>query len=147
MPDRPSYRRYEARRLGGYGNTWRGLAYMLRQAFTASTFGGFWRYWNPLFSYYLLYVCYQPLSRRLPRGLALGLTFGLSGAVHDFAASLIKGQVVFLFVPIFMLWGGMVVVEEAIGWHLRSWPHGARVLYHASLIVGTVWGVIHLSGI
>ena len=54
---------------------------MLRRAFGAASFRGFWRHWNPLYGYVLRYYCYLPLRQVLPDSMSLVITFALSGFV------------------------------------------------------------------
>jgi hypothetical protein len=48
----------------------------------APSFAGFWRRWNPVWGYYLLYWCYRPARRVLPRAAAVLVTFAASGLAH-----------------------------------------------------------------
>lgn len=137
MSGRLTYRSYERRRLGDR----RGLAAvvrMSRRAFTAPSFGAFWRIWNPLFAYYLYRWCYAPFARSLPRSSAVILTFAVSGAIHDVFASLAVRGPYLLFTPVFAVFGGFVVIEERAGWSLRRWPRPLRVVFHGAVIAGCI---------
>lgn len=59
------------------------LQNMLRRSFGASSFAGFWQYWNPIWGYGLGKYVYSPLQRVLPMAIALITTFVISGALHD----------------------------------------------------------------
>jgi len=119
---------------------------MLRRSLSAPTFGGFWRYWNPLFSYYLYYRCYRPLVRFLPRAPSVVLTFAASGAVHDLFASLAVREPFVFCTPLFAVFGVYVVTEEGLGLKLEVAPAWLRAFYHLFLIVGTVWLAQRLRG-
>lgn len=136
MPPPITYRQYERRRLGNASGEWAGIVYMTGRAFGASTFAGFWRYWNPLFSYYLYFRCYRPLVRRLPRPAAVVLTFAASGAVHDLFASLAAMRLSLLCTSVFALFGLLVVLEERFSLNLDWAPPGVRALIHGSIIAG-----------
>lgn len=57
------------------------------RSFTAETFAGFWRAWNPVYGYVLRRWVYRPLARLFPRGVSVVLTFAFSGfAFHDVLA-------------------------------------------------------------
>jgi hypothetical protein len=86
---------------------------MLYRSFASSSFKRFWNYWNPIWGYYLGYLVFQPLKKRLPDAIALVVTFGISGAVHDLAVSLFLWRSTFIFTPWFTLMGAMVVVSTA----------------------------------
>ncbi len=112
---------------------------MCRQSFTSTTFAGFWRSWNPLFSYYLLYFCYAPLRKRVPRPLAQIAPFALSGSVHDLAATVARGEPYLVFTLSFIFFGLWTVVERGIGLRVTVFPASIRPAYHLMLIVGGYW--------
>jgi len=119
---------------------------MFRRSFSAPSFAGFWRYWNPMFSYYLYYWCYKPLTRVLPRSLAVTLTFAVSGAVHDFFASLVVGRFFLLFAPVFAAFGVLVVVEEWMGSDFLWAPFWLRASIHSVVVGGTVAAGVLIRG-
>jgi len=112
--------------------------YMLKRSLGASSFAGFWRAWNPLFSYYLSRWCYRPLARRLPRPVAVVSTFAVSGAIHDLAASLALLRVFLFFTPVFAALGVWVVLEEALDLNVAWAPVWLRALIHTGIIAGTL---------
>ena len=72
------------RRLGGADNDLALLRRMFARSFGAGSFARFWRYWNPVYSYFLDRFCYRPMRRLLPRPLAVVVTFACSGFfLHD----------------------------------------------------------------
>jgi len=72
------------------------LPTMLHRSFGAHSFRAFWRYWHPVYGYFLRYYCYLPLRRFLPDSLSLVLTFALSGfLLHDLVAWLAVGHRLF----------------------------------------------------
>lgn len=91
-----------------------------------------------MFSYHLYYRCYKPLARFLPRSLAVILTFAVSGAIHDLFASLVTADLFVLFVPVFVVFGLLVVVEEGIGSSFVGMPFWLRAATHSVVIAGTV---------
>ena len=111
---------------------------MLRRSLGASTFAGFWRAWNPLFSYYLTRWCYKPLARHFPRPVAVVSTFAASGAIHDLAASIALFRVYLLFTPAFAALGTWVIIEEAFDWNVAWAPVWLRGLIHTGLVAGTI---------
>ncbi len=132
----PGYRQYERKKLGYRPNIIAGLGYMIRQSFLAGNFSRFWQNWNPLFSYYLLYYCYRPLLKYLPRFITIITVFAISGAIHDLAASVIKQQAFVLFTPLFAFYGLLVVFENYFWPDDYSLPVFIRPLYHLFLIIG-----------
>jgi hypothetical protein len=103
---------------------------MLRRSFGASSFAGFWRFWNPIFGYALARYVHSPLLRVLPRPLAVIGTFAVCGAVHDLVTTLVRGSVAFFFTPWFALLGTGVVVGTAAGMDLSGRPWWLRATLH-----------------
>ncbi len=139
MFSKPTYREYERLRMGDSENQLKVIDTMLYRSFGSSTFAGFWRYWNPLFSYYLLYYCYKPFAKFLPRYFAVVCTFAVSGIIHDFFASLLIFRFYIFFFPLFAFWGLLVIVENALKLNLAWANYWIRVLMHATIIIGTVF--------
>lgn len=99
--------------LGSSGS----LRRMFGRSFNAASPREFWKYWNPIFGYYLGKHIYAPLKRVFPASLALIVTFLFSGLIHDVATILVKSSTRFLFTTWFLflglgvLWGGMLNVD------------------------------------
>ncbi|MCC2615895.1 acyltransferase [Aestuariibacter halophilus] len=109
--------------LGGKGS----LGNMLYRSLGASSFAGFWRYWNPIWGYYLGRYSYAPLRRWIPDAPALLLTFALSGAVHDLAVALLRGKWDLLFTLWFSIMASVVIVTEQLKLSSQGWPVAARM--------------------
>ncbi len=111
---------------------------MLERSLGAGSFVLFWRYWNPIWGYYLSRKVMKPLSRFLPVWLAILLTFAVSGALHDLAISLAKGQWTLLFTPWFFLMGVIILVSGrlAISYHAQPWL--IRATINSTLIAGSL---------
>jgi len=91
------------------------LSRNLRNAFGADSPKKFWKYWNPIWGYYLASYVYLPLKNYLPAGLAVFITFAVSGALHDLAIGLLgRGWQGFITLW-FLLMGLVVVVSGALG--------------------------------
>ena len=95
---------------------------MLHRSLGAPTLAGFWRHWNPIFSYGLGRYIYSPLKRFMPSALAVILTFVFCGALHDLVTMAVRGAPAFLFIPWFFLLGTGVVVAHALGLDLSNRP-------------------------
>jgi hypothetical protein len=140
-PSRLSLDAYVRYRLG---RTWREqLRNLLSRPLGASSFAGFWRYWNPVYGYVLLRYAYGPLRRWLPRPVAAWLTFGLCGFVlHDAVgwalAQRVRAPEMTL---LFAVWGGEAVIGEALGLDLASRPYAVRASVNvAQLALG--WWIV-----
>lgn len=114
--------------LGAAGS----LRNMLHRSLGAGTFAQFWRYWNPIFGYFLGRYVNAPLRCWLPAPASLVITFVACGALHDAVASAVGGRVVFLFTPWFFFMGMGVVISQAVrlNYSQHAWP--ARALINIS---------------
>jgi hypothetical protein len=131
---RPTLTAFIAERLGEEQDPGRLLSIMLARAFGAEDFRLFWRYWNPVYGYYLYYFCYRPLRRVFPRPLGVLLTFFASGFfLHDLPfgwwVRLIKtGRLPLPFVGIwFSLMGLETLLATALRLNLTGKPFALRV--------------------
>ncbi|MEW9796555.1 acyltransferase [Alteromonas sp. CYL-A6] len=134
MANKISLRQYVKRRNGvplGHNDSMRN---MLRRSLGATTFAGFWQYWNPIWSYYLTTRVFQPLKTVLPVPLAQLLTFIVSGAVHDIVISLVAGSAYIVFTPWFFLVGIAVLITNALRCSVSMLSINGRAMTHISLI-------------
>lgn len=123
------------------------LRAMLRRAFGAGSFAGFWRYWNPIFGYALGRYVHAPLRRVLPDGLALVLTFLVCGALHDGVSMLVSGRPAFLFTPWFLFLGGGVVLGDALRLDWRDRAFALRAGIHLAYLAACALGAYALRAI
>ena len=128
--------------LGGSGS----MRNMLYRSLGAATFAGFWRYWNPVWGYYLGRYVYSPLLKRLPRSGSVVMTFVMSGALHDAVASALLGRVIFTLTPWFFVMGMAVVIGQANGFNYSRFGWPVRALINTSQ-VALSYALISVSGI
>jgi hypothetical protein len=133
----PTREEFVRRRLGP-GNDLERLKRMFRRSFGAGSFGGFWRYWNPVYSYYLDVFTYRPLCKVFPRPLAVVATFACSGfLLHDLPfwwgiAALRTRSIPVPFVALwFALMAVLALVEARLGLQHAALPFRARVAINA----------------
>jgi hypothetical protein len=132
---RPTLAEYLRVRLGREGGVAAWFNFFVRP-FGAPSFAGFWRRWNPVYGYFLYYDAFRPLSRFLPRGLAVLATFAACGLVlHDLPAWVVVGRVL----PpggtlVFVLFGLGAVLGEALGMDLSRRPVPARAAVNAAYL-------------
>ncbi|MBL4659579.1 MAG: hypothetical protein JKY19_04425 [Alcanivoracaceae bacterium] len=105
------------------------LRNMLYRSLGAATFAEFWRYWNPVWGYGLGKYIFTPLKRIFPTIIALIMTFVFSGLLHDLAIIIVKGSVVIIFAPWFLLLGIGVVLGQELGINFssKSWLFRASI--------------------
>jgi len=90
------------------------LRNMMIRSLGAGNFSTFWKYWNPIWSYYLGKYVFKPLKIILPPALSLILTFVFCGFLHDVVIMMIRWNFSLLFTPWFLIMGLWVVISELI---------------------------------
>jgi hypothetical protein len=109
---------------------------MFVRSFGAKSFAAFWRYWNPVYHYYLYYWCYRPLRSFLPRPVALALTFAACGfLLHDLP------HLPFTGVPLITIWFSLLAVGVVAGELLRM------DLSRRRFTVRVMVNVVYLAGL
>ena len=96
--------------LGSKGS----LVKNLKNSFGAESNAKFWKYWNPIWSYYLGKFVFKPLKYFLPTSLSLILTFCICGLLHDFVIMLYRWELTLLFTPWFLIMGLWVVISDFV---------------------------------
>lgn len=107
-----SLKNYVKKRNGvplGHPNS---LANMLKRSLGANSFDLFWMHWNPIWNYYLIKYIYKPLESMSHRYLAIILTFGFSGFIHDLVSLIIYRKPAFFFSLWFLVMGVIVVISK-----------------------------------
>ena len=132
---KPTLRAFVTRRLAHPRGPWQAAQRMLALSFGAGSFAAFWRYWNPVYHCYLYYWCYCPLTRFLPRPVAVLFTFAVCGLLlHDLL------HLPFTGVPIITVWfvllAAGVVAGECLGMDLSHRSLALRALVNAIYLVG-----------
>lgn len=110
------------------------MSNMLKRSLGASSFYQFWRYWNPIWGYYLAGYVMKPLCRIMPMSLAVILTFVVSGALHDLAIMIVKWRLTFLFTPWFFLMSLVVLVTKHFAISYQQFHWLIRALINLGLI-------------
>jgi hypothetical protein len=136
---RPGFHAYLRRRLGDpLRQPDRFLYNFLFRPLCARSLSDFWRYWNPVYGYLLLFFVYPSLRRYLPRRAALYGSFLVSGFfLHDLAfnlpADLSRGR---LGIPevtlLFAIYGALTLISEALRIDLSKRPAWLRVAANLS---------------
>ena len=120
---------------------------MLYRALGAGSFAEFWRYWNPIWGYYLARNVMRPLRAYCSVPIATVVTFVVSGALHDFAVMLIKWRVSVFFSCWFSVMGLVVIGTEFAGFQYqhRPWLQRAFInLFFVFLPLLLVLSLIHI---
>lgn len=93
-----------------------GASYSLRnmmfRSFGAGKFSKFWKYWNPIWSYYLGKYIFKPLKIIFPASLSLLITFAFSGFLHDLVIMLLRWEFALLLTPWFLFMGSCVIIGD-----------------------------------
>ena len=127
----------------GHGARRRWFNFFIRP-FGARSFAEFWRLWNPVYGYFLVYFVYRPASRRMPRPVAVMLTFVACGLVlHDLPAWLFTRRILPPGATIaFTFFGIGVVVTEALRMNLARWPVLVRAAVNLTYLAGSVGAML-----
>lgn len=138
MSNTVSLSRYVKKRNGVALGAAGSMSNMLKRSVGAGSFYLFWRYWNPIWGYYLARYIMKPLSKLIPISLATFITFSVSGGLHDLAVSLVKWRFTFFFTPWFALMSLAVlaVKEYDISYYGLHW--GIRGLLNLSFVGTTL---------
>lgn len=123
--------------LGAKGS----MSNMLKRSLGASSFYLFWRYWNPIWSYYLSRYVMKPVSSFLPQWCAVIVTFAISGALHDLAVMLIKWKLLCFFTPWFSLMGVCVLLSLKLNLSFSQFSMPVRAFINFLYI----WGSFYLT--
>jgi hypothetical protein len=125
MRRRMTLSQYVLRRNGVPLGARRSFRNMVYRSFGAESFAVFWKYWNPIWGYYLGRYVYSPIKKVVPTSLAVIGTFVVSGAIQDVVISAVTGSIYVLFTPWFLLLG--IGSQIPINVARRSWWHRATV--------------------
>lgn len=138
MPKSLTLRQYVRRRNGvplGHRDSMRN---MLARSFGAGTLAGFWRHWNPIWSYGLGRFVFAPLHRLLPFNIALVGTFAVSGLIHDAVIMMLRGEPMLLFAPWFTIVACGIVAGTLPGWDFSQLRWSLRAAIHACWLAVTL---------
>jgi D-alanyl-lipoteichoic acid acyltransferase DltB (MBOAT superfamily) len=132
-------------RLGNRGGRIAWFNFFIKP-FGASSFAQFWRLWNPVYGYYLYYYSYRPLSRVVPRPLAMLATFVVCGFVlHDLPAWASSRKVLPPGATIaFAMFGLGAVLSERFQMNLSAWPVPARAAINVAYLAVCVGAMLLL---
>jgi len=128
----PGFHVFISRRLGDPRHPVRFLRNFFLGPLCSRSFGEFWRLWNPIFGYVLIFFIYRPLRRRMPRPVALYLTFLASGfLLHDLpfnlSADLYRGRLELPAVTLlFAVFGALALLSEGLRIDLSRFPPWTR---------------------
>ncbi len=126
---------YLTRRFGNRQGVLNGIKYMITTAFYAPSFRVFWQLWNPLWSYFLTYYLYKPLRQITTQYLAIILTFGASGFLHDCIGMIFLRKFSLPITLFFLHIGIAVVFEQKAIIKFYNISKGFRPAYHTAIMI------------
>ena len=85
------------------------LRNMLFRSLGAGRFSIFWKYWNPIWGFYLGNYNFKPLKVIFPPALSLIITFVVCGFIHDLVIMALKREFILQLTPSFLFMGLSVV--------------------------------------
>ena len=110
------------------------LRNMLIRSLGAGSFSMFWKYWNPIWSYYLGKYIFKPLKKVFPPTISLLVTFTFSGFLHDLAIMLLIWDIKLLLTPWFLLMGICVILGDYLKIDYSKNPWIIRALINILII-------------
>lgn len=96
------------------------LSRNLYRALGAKNFSSFWKYWNPIFGYYLGLKIFKPTKQFFSPTLSLIITFVFCGLIHDVVTILFRGQTSFLFSYWFLNMSIAVIISNYFNQNLAQ---------------------------
>lgn len=98
------------------------LRNMLFRSLGAGRFSIFWKYWNPIWGYYLGKYIFKPLKFIFPPALSQIITFVACGFIHDLVIFLLKWEFTLLLTPWFLFIGLSVVLSDYLKIDYSKFP-------------------------
>jgi len=123
---------------------------LFRAPFASKTLAEFWsRRWNIGFSEMTSLAVYLPLRRKLGAPLAVMVSFGCSGVLHEIAISLPVNAGFGLPLLYFLIQGASMVVQRHVRrsrlWTLATLILPLPLLFHTPFLNGVVWPLIGME--
>ena len=115
------------------------LRNMVNRSLGAGKFSIFWKYWNPIWGFYLGRYVFKPLKLIFPQALSLIITFVVCGFIHDLAIMLLKRQFILLLTPWFLFMGLSVVLGDYAKIDYSKFPWIARAAINIVIILGCLF--------
>ena len=116
--------------LGAQGS----LLKNLQNSFGAGSNVLFWKYWNPIWGFYLFKYIYLPLNRYLSKSMSSIVTFGVSGALHDLAIGLLGLGWQYFLTVWFVMMGAFMNISKSLNIWYGSFGFSSRAVINISSI-------------
>ncbi|MFD2784564.1 MBOAT family O-acyltransferase [Hymenobacter rubripertinctus] len=140
-----SLKEYIKKRNGVSIGSPKSLRNNLYRSLGARNFSVFWRYWNPIFGYYLGKYIFKPLKNTFPAAFALMFTFIFCGLLHDTVTMMLRGSISLFFTIWFSLMGTAVLVTKFLNndYSKKSWI--IRALANSTIITACFLSTIYIN--
>ena len=106
----------------------------LYRSLGSKNFSTFWRYWNPIFGYFLGKFIFKPLKNVFPVVIAFLLTFVFSGLIHDTVTTLVRGKTSFVFSIWFLFMGVAVLITKFLNHNFSNQKWIIRAILNLTII-------------
>jgi hypothetical protein len=110
------------------------LRNMLARSFGAGKFSIFWRYWNPIWSYYLAKYIFKPMKTIFPPAFALVLTFAFCGFLHDLVIMILRRDFALLFTPWFLIMALWLIISDILKIDYSKYAWISRAFINTAII-------------
>ena len=112
------------------------LKNMIIRSLGAGKFSEFWKYWNPIWSYYLGKYIFKPLKKVFPQAISLILTFTFCGFLHDLAIMILRWNIELHVTTWFFLMSLCVVLGSIAKIDYSKYPWIIRAFINLLFIFG-----------
>ena len=108
----------------------------LYRSLGAKNFSTFWKYWNPIFGYYLGKFIFKPLKKIVPVSVSFIATFVFCGLIHDAVTTLVRGEIAFFFTFWFFIMSIAVLLSKKLKHNFSKESWIVRACINIVLISG-----------
>jgi hypothetical protein len=140
--------------FNGVRGAWRAVGVdaepLFRSPQASKTLAEFWsRRWNAGYSEMTSLAVYHPLRRKVGAPLAVMVSFGFSGVLHEIAISLPVNDGFGLPLLYFLIQGASMLAQRRVGgsrlWTLVTLILPLPLLFHTPFLSGVVWPLIGMG--
>lgn len=136
---------YVKKRNGVPMSSPRSLRNNLYRSLGAKNFSTFWKYWNPVFGYYLGQKVFRPSRVYFSKPVSLLITFCFCGLLHDLVTLLFRGSTRLFFTIWFLLMGSAVLITRLLNHNFTEKKWIVRAIYNLAILLSCFILTLYLT--